>query len=736
VPIGSAHLDPAALVPPTSAVSAASHGALVAADAYAAEALQWIETTTDELTAIPDDGRPLILVVDDNADMRRYFVRALSPRWRVTTASRGEDALAAARVNPPDLIVTDVMMPGLDGLELVEAVRADAKLADIPMVVVSARAGDDAAVEGLARGADDYIVKPFTAQTLVERVNAVLRGARRATLTIDEHERHQRRARAFNGLARALAEASTVDDAVRALLYARELLRFDKPSIALVDKRRNILRVHQWAPSLSQAVFERNVNQPLDGDMPYALTVNSNDVVTVQDWRTEPRFRSAVEDALASGYLSDVSVPLRDLSGDAFGALGFALTEPHEFVNDELDDVNSIAVMVARAVDRILRAEREHEIATVLQDELLEVERRSTTAAVCARYVASTQMLRVGGDWYTATVPGPGRVSVSVGDVVGSGVRAAAVMAQLRTALTAASLAMESPVAVLDAVNRYASSLDDAYLSTAAYALIDHGRQRVSYACAGHPYPLLVGPDGAVQLLDGGRREPLGITRESEPVPQAGVCPFPPGSLLLLYTDGLVERRGETLDDGLARLCDIVARQRFAPVAVVCDSIIAELCPTEGFHDDVAIVAVRPAGITRDGFVDAVEASAANYAPLRHRLREWLGELGVDLQLEQDIVLAVGEALVNAIEHGSNQLNAAQVVTVEAFVDGRELVVGVTDGGQWNADTTRSRRMNTRGRGLVLMYALMDEVDIRRSRQGTTVVMRRRLDGVGQEQLR
>jgi signal transduction histidine kinase len=144
-----------------------------AADAFVAEAERWLPAVLDTTrataplaTATP--GR--VLVADDNADMRDYAARLLRAHWEVETAADGEAALAAARARRPDLVLTDVMVPGLDGFGLLRALREDAHTADVPVIMLSARAGDESRIEGLVAGADDYLVKPFSARELVARV--------------------------------------------------------------------------------------------------------------------------------------------------------------------------------------------------------------------------------------------------------------------------------------------------------------------------------------------------------------------------------------------------------------------------------------------------------------------------------------------------------------------------------------------------------------------------------------
>jgi len=183
IPFGRAH------VPPGQLLAEAGIGARDAAraDAFVDEALRWLPDTDTRVaidgeephppTAAPG-ARARIVVADDNADMREYIARLLAARWDVVTVENGEQALAAIRAARPDLVLTDVMMPELDGFGLLRAVRADPELGDLPVVMLSARAGEEARVGGLEAGADDYLVKPFSARELVARVRSNLDLAR------------------------------------------------------------------------------------------------------------------------------------------------------------------------------------------------------------------------------------------------------------------------------------------------------------------------------------------------------------------------------------------------------------------------------------------------------------------------------------------------------------------------------------------------------------------------------
>lgn len=173
IPKGSAHLPAARIKARREAASSSASPA----DTYVAEALGWLPgTQTPPAPAMPE-GTPRIILADDNADLREYAGRLLAEHYEIEAVADGRAAIEAARARQPDLIISDVMMPHLDGFGLIRELRADPKLRAIPVVLLSARAGEEARVEGLARGADDYLVKPFSPRELLVRVGALVRSA-------------------------------------------------------------------------------------------------------------------------------------------------------------------------------------------------------------------------------------------------------------------------------------------------------------------------------------------------------------------------------------------------------------------------------------------------------------------------------------------------------------------------------------------------------------------------------
>jgi PAS domain S-box-containing protein len=213
VPFGTAHLPPHRLEAARTQASTATR-----ADAFVSEALRWLpEGNIVEEPVWSDAARPApeypaeerahILLADDNADMRDYLCRLLAARYEVTAVADGAAALAAARQIRPDLILSDVMMPLLDGYGLLQQLRDDPDLREVPVIVLSARAGEEATVEGLRRGADDYLVKPFSARELMARVSA----------HVELSMSRSRNARLFEAAEREIAERRRAEAALQTL---------------------------------------------------------------------------------------------------------------------------------------------------------------------------------------------------------------------------------------------------------------------------------------------------------------------------------------------------------------------------------------------------------------------------------------------------------------------------------------------------------------------------------------
>lgn len=699
---------------------------------YVAEASQWVMTVAESGTAAPGTSRQLVLIADDNADMRAHLDRVLSARWETVLVGDGDSALAATRNLRPDAIVTDVMMPGLDGFGFVAAVRDDPELAATPILLLSARAGAEAVDEGYAGGADDYLPKPFRSQELIDRLASRLSAVGR--------ERDRQRREAQSGLAADLVhldsalQATTSVGGIMDALLGSPLGSGDAGAVAIgVADGEHYLRF-EYAGDLPAEFRDRYHVVALDAPLIGADVARTGEPMIVPDtFELPPRYEHAVQDSAAS-IRACVAHPLRDGSGRILGVLALLWPAQRRFDAVELDAFGRMAELTSSALDRVRLMAREHEIAIDFQEHLLDLDRGSTAAVVAAVYQPAGEAMRVGGDWYSVTpLDQTGRIAISVGDVVGHGLAAAIVMSRLRAAVAASALTAGEPDAVLESLDRYGASVDGARCATVAYALIDTANQwggaTVSYSCAGHPYPLLVLPDGRAVYLESGRRAPVSVTRNrahdtaGTPNGDTATAELPAGGLILLYTDGLIERSGESLDDGFDRLRAVAEQCADLPVESVCAELLARMAPSSGYRDDVVVLALRPSHLAAGSFATVVPAAPAQIAVARAHLRDWLNTIGVVPRRETDILLATGEAVTNAIEHGSRN-EPRQTVSIEAFLRTGTVLVTVSDTGQWIGDSSASLRSRRRGRGLTLMSGLADDVETLRTGAGTRVTLR------------
>ncbi|MEU4039133.1 SpoIIE family protein phosphatase [Streptomyces collinus] len=235
---------------------------------------------------------------------------------------------------------------------------------------------------------------------------------------------------------------------------------------------------------------------------------------------------------------------------------------------------------------------RERRIAVALQEAMLHSPDLAGHQDVAVRYLPATGSLNVCGDWYDAVDLPTDRFTVTVGDVVGHGLMAATVMGQLRSALSAATRTVHGPAQALEVLGLYARSVEGALGATAVEVLVDCHTHLLIYSSAGHPPPVLLHPDGTCELLDQATDPPLGARPEHVPRPQA-ITTYTPGDTLILYTDGLIERRGEDIDAGLNRLTDTLATCTQFGAEHLADALLARLNLASGANDDIAMVVVR-----------------------------------------------------------------------------------------------------------------------------------------------
>ncbi|MEW6257485.1 MAG: response regulator [Pseudomonadota bacterium] len=360
--------------------AAASNRAQVFVD----EALRWLPDADDGVAAFtaeaPTDGRSgiatpaRIVVADDNPDMRDYLSRLLDGHL-CEVVSDGEAALAAIRRHRPDLLVTDIMMPRLDGFGLIRAIREDDDLRDLPIVVLSARAGEEASVEGIAAGADDYLVKPFSARELVARVDGVLATARVRRAMTHALREEASTLETLNRVGIALAGELDLSRAVQAVTDAATRLSGAAHgaffyNVTDLDGESYMLYTLSGAPRDAFAGFPMPRKTEL-----FAPTFDGVGSVRCDDVRTDPRYgRSGPFFGMPEGHLpvrSYLTMPVVSRSGEVLGALFLGHPEPEIFTERAERLVAGIAAQAAIAIDN----------ARLFQAAQREVEERRRTEA-------------------------------------------------------------------------------------------------------------------------------------------------------------------------------------------------------------------------------------------------------------------------------------------------------------------------------------------------------------------
>ncbi|WP_280249321.1 SpoIIE family protein phosphatase [Nocardia abscessus] len=329
-------------------------------------------------------------------------------------------------------------------------------------------------------------------------------------------------------------------------------------------------------------------------------------------------------------------------------------------------------------------------------------------------YEPALPPLEIGGDWYDVVPLRDGTIGVVVGDCVGRGLSAAVVMGQLRTAARALLLRGAGPAQLLAELDTVAARIPGAMCTTVCAAVLDPVRGLVRYSSAGHMPPILADVAKTGRLLEGGRSVPL-ATFDPPRRPEATTA-VAPGSTLVLFTDGLVEHRGVDIDDGFAKIAEVLADTSGRLPREVADAVLSRLRPAAGYDDDVAMVVYRqpPAPLRLD-----VPARADELAVLRRTLKGWMAAAAVPHDLAADLVAAANEACSNSIEHAYRN-HADGRVRLSATCDIDTVVIVVTDTGDWKP---RASDPGYRGRGIDMMRALTEELDIDHSGPGTTVRM-------------
>ncbi|HWM02508.1 MAG TPA: SpoIIE family protein phosphatase, partial [Actinophytocola sp.] len=410
----------------------------------------------------------------------------------------------------------------------------------------------------------------------------------------------------------------------------------------------------------------------------------------------------------ATGAGAGVGATIDVLGDDT--AVWLELPDNRPLASADRNLLRALCGQLGLALSRARSYEQQRTVAVTLQRSLLGP--TVLPSGFAARYEPAQLPLEVGGDWYDVVELADGCIGLVVGDCVGRGLPAATVMGQLRSACRALLLQHNSPAKTLTALDGFAALLDGGACTTVFCARLDLRTGELTYSSAGHPPGIVVDVDGGHLLLDQAGWLPLTVTGPGAR-PEATVT-LAPGSTLLLYTDGLVERGGVPIDTGIAAATAIVVAGRRVPEQALADRVLQ--IPDRRPGDDVVVLVHRVAAPDAVRYADSFPADPAELRPARLVLQDWLDDRGLDQDVVERMVLAAGEAWTNAIEHGYG-LDPTRTVHSTASVSGGELEVVIADHGAWRPPGDPGNR----GRGIMLMEGVCDEVMIDAGPSGTTV---------------
>jgi GAF domain-containing protein len=420
-----------------------------------------------------------------------------------------------------------------------------------------------------------------TVATITEMAGQALE---RATL-VERSVADARRSEALAELAEVLATARTEEQVARAVAdRAAGVVGAASANVVIRDQAAAVLRVHH-SSTTRDVLRARFAELRLDDAIPHADVARDGGTLTFADRRAFGLRYPHLEPVMAEGGNEGVAVaPLRDSTGHRLGAVGFVWSHPVVFDESVLLGLQGVAELCSNALERAQLSDAEHRLVTTLQDSVLAPLPQAPDLACAARYLPAARNVGMGGDWYEGLVLPDGRYVVVVGDVAGHGITAVGQMAQFRAVLGALAR-LDTP---LDQLFPLATSVVQGHapIASAIVAVIDTAAEEVRYVAAGHPPPLLRLPGGDVVVLQDGRQPLLGVPTAPAP---AGRHAFPSGSTLVCYTDGLVERRAEPIDESVGRLAHRLRGTATADPEALADELLGYVDGRQAHGDDVAV---------------------------------------------------------------------------------------------------------------------------------------------------
>lgn len=489
-------------------------------------------------------------------------------------------------------------------------------------------------------------------------------------------------------------------------------LAVDTAAVLLLDEDRGVL-VARAARGLEEEV-RQGVQVPLGRG--FAGRVAAEQRPIVLEHVSKPDIVNPILEQI--GLRTMLGVPLQ-VEGRVIGVLHVGTMVRRVFRDDDVQLLQMAADRTALAIDDARLSEQRAVTQTMQRTLLPQALPEIPGLRFSAKYLPAGSGVRIGGDWYDVFLLPDGRMALVIGDVVGRGAMAASVMGEIRTAVRAYLLEGHDLATAVALLNELLVSFGGRRSATVAIFALDLDSEELLAVSAGHAPALLLGPDGRGTFVAQASGPPLGVDTVSTHSLER--LSFAAGSSLLLYTDGLVERRGESIVSGMDRLLEAAETVVSGSDTTLADRIYEALARDTTLDDDVALLAIESVALG-ERMELSLDATPRSLAPMRRTLGRWLSRHGVAGEDRFAITMAVSEAAGNAIEHAYGPREARFGLTCQ-WLPG-EVSVAVSDSGGWRG-VTRSGR----GRGLLIMRELMDGIDVDSGEDGTTVMLTKQLAG-------
>ncbi|MFC1411522.1 SpoIIE family protein phosphatase [Streptacidiphilus sp. N1-12] len=533
------------------------------------------------------------------------------------------------------------------------------------------------------------------------------------------------------GVGRALAEAASVEEVFKAV-GSLDSPEFPLDGMAVFDV------TEKWLSLLGRYGYRsghgRTVRMPIATDHPATEVLRTGHAVyvpTVEEYRE--RFPATWRLAARKGSLSWAFLPLVS-TGRITGVWLVAFVDRVDFDSGMRNTLLTLAQLISDALDRARTGEAELALSRGLRSSMGRGASEYHGMTVASRYVPTGGGQLVGGDWYDVIDLPSNRLALVIGDVQGHDLRAASLMAQLRTAVHAYAAEGHGPDAVLSRTSRFLTSLDEDRFATCIYIEADPASGTLHVARAGHPHPVLRMADGTclTKHIKGGL--PLGLMPDEDDYP-VNVMVLQAGEIMMLCTDGLIETGGRDMHTGWARVREAMAPGPTGDLEGMADRLIQSVAgpvtengeerPTPRNEDDIALLMLRrdtstqqPVRPVRRVLITIEQDQAEGLAEARSELRALLHDWGQS-DLVDTAVLLASELLGNVLVHTDQ---AAVLIAAVSGEPGRHtLRVEVSDSGDELPHQRTPGELASSGRGLVLLDILSDQWSVRPESEGKTV---------------